>query len=151
MPMADSSSSYFAKKVPRSADNEKTNVMEKHIIFRFDCLDLDDDCPWPMSRMTEREHRDVLLKLADFEKSTVGELRSSSYRAFTIYNDFSSCPNTKAVDRLGEKYETGQTDAIARFRLSGKKMLYGFLVGNEFHIIWWDPEHEIWPSKKKHT
>ena len=29
--------------------------------------------------------------------------------------------------------------------------LYGFLVDNVFHMLWWDPEHEIWPSRKKHT
>lgn len=139
------------RRVPQSADNARVDVSEKHIVFRFDCLDLEDDCPWPMFKMDEKKHRDVLLKLADFEKTTVKELRSPSYRAFTIYDDFSLCPNAEAVKRLGDKYETGATDAIARFRLSGQERLYGFLIDNEFHLVWWDPEHKIWPSEKKHT
>lgn len=138
------------KRVPKSADNAEADVSEKHIIFRFDCLDLDDDCPWPMFRMDERKHQEVLSKLADFEKATVKELRSGNYQAFRIYRDFSSCPNTDAVKRLGEKYET-DSDVIGRFRLSGRERLYGFLISNEFHLVWWDPEHEIWPSNKKHT
>lgn len=32
-----------------------------------------------------------------------------------------------------------------------KRRSGGFLVGNIFHVVWWDPEHEVWPSQKKHT
>lgn len=31
------------------------------------------------------------------------------------------------------------------------RRLYGFLLGHVFHVVWWDPDHEIWPSKLKHT
>lgn len=49
------------------------------------------------------------------------------------------------------KYYEREGDALARFRLGGTERLYGFLVGNEFHILWWDPNHEVWPSTRKHT
>ncbi len=34
---------------------------------------------------------------------------------------------------------------------SGERWLYGFLHDNVFHVIWWDPHHEIFPSKLKKT
>ena len=58
--------------------------------------------------------------------------------------------NQTPQDRLAKYYER-EGDALARFRLGGTERLYGFLVGNEFHILWWDPNHEVWPSTRKHT
>mgnify|MGYP001616826484 CR=1 FL=1 len=34
---------------------------------------------------------------------------------------------------------------------SGKARVYGALGNNIFHIIWFDLNHEIWPSFKKYT
>lgn len=31
------------------------------------------------------------------------------------------------------------------FRLSGKKRIWGYRIINRFFIVWWDPEHEIYP------
>jgi hypothetical protein len=28
-----------------------------------------------------------------------------------------------------------------------KLRLLGIGEGHEFHIVWWDPKHEIWPGK----
>lgn len=103
-----------------------------------------------MGNMSETDHKDLLMKLKEYEKKTVEELLSRSFRLFETYDDFSKCPNQAAVNRLGAIYEK-DGDSIARFRLSGRKRLYGFLIDNQFHIVWWDPEHQIWPSKKKHT
>jgi hypothetical protein len=37
------------------------------------------------------------------------------------------------------------------FRLEGKKRIYGIRIGARFHVIWFDPEHDVVPSKLKHT
>jgi hypothetical protein len=36
-------------------------------------------------------------------------------------------------------------------RLGGEPRLYGFVDENIFHVVFWDPDHEIWPSVLKHT
>lgn len=124
--------------------------VNRRIVFCFDCVDLEADCPWSLAHMSDEEHRLLLLKMRDFEKATVGEIISPSYQAFTCYPDFTQCPNQTPQDRLAKYYER-EGDALARFRLGGTERLYGFLVGNEFHILWWDPNHEVWPSTRKHT
>ena len=55
-----------------------------------------------------------------------------------------------AQKRLIELNRDDETQ-IVRLRLSGKKRLFGFLKGSVFHILGWDPEHEIFPSKKRNT
>ncbi|MDQ1010386.1 hypothetical protein QFZ82_004871 [Streptomyces sp. V4I23] len=50
------------------------------------------------------------------------------------------------LDELG----FGDRTEIQRLRFTGKQRLYGFLVGNVF-VLWWDPEHEVYPSPLKHT
>jgi hypothetical protein len=42
-------------------------------------------------------------------------------------------------------------DPLFSLRLSGKERIWGYRVGNVLSIIWWDPEHKICPSHKKHT
>jgi hypothetical protein len=37
---------------------------------------------------------------------------------------------------------------ISRLRFGGKIRLYGFLIGNVFHMLWWDAEHQVWPAKR---
>lgn len=135
--------------VPSSAREIAQDPRKKYLVFRFDCIDMEDDCPWSLKRMSESEHGLLLEKLKDFETLTVGEL-FGDYAAFKLYQDFTLCPNQEPVSRLGHYYSRNG-DAIARFRLGGKERLYGFLTDNEFHIVWWDAEHQIWPSAKKNT
>lgn len=42
-------------------------------------------------------------------------------------------------------------DTMFRFRLSGEQRLWGFRKRNVFHIVWWDPEHKVYPTEKSHT
>lgn len=59
-------------------------------------------------------------------------------------------PNRVAIDRLIE-LEYDDTDQISRLRVSGQGRLYGFRERERFYALWWDPQHEIYPSPKKHT
>ncbi len=42
-------------------------------------------------------------------------------------------------------------DELHSIRLSGKGRLYGVLREGVFYIIWWDRDHQVYPSKKKNT
>lgn len=51
----------------------------------------------------------------------------------------------EARDRLIE-LEKDDVDRIFRFRLSGKKRFYGINREHVFMVLWWDPEHNIYPT-----
>ena len=42
-------------------------------------------------------------------------------------------------------------DELFSLRLTSKKRLWGILEEGVLNILWYDPEHEICPSNKKHT
>nr|DAL87925.1 MAG TPA: hypothetical protein [Caudoviricetes sp.] len=42
-------------------------------------------------------------------------------------------------------------DELFSLRINGKKRLWGILENGVFSIVWFDPEHEVCPSHKKHT
>lgn len=49
--------------------------------------------------------------------------------------------------KLPDKFD----DTMFRFRVSGEQRLWGFRKANVFHIIWWDPNHKVYPAEKSHT
>jgi hypothetical protein len=44
--------------------------------------------------------------------------------------------------RLDEVFES----EIFRFRDGGLGRLWGFVVADVFHVVWWDPEHRVCPT-----
>jgi hypothetical protein len=47
------------------------------------------------------------------------------------------------------KAELSETfgDEIFRFRLASEKRLWGFRQGRVFHVVWWDPDHKVYPTE----
>lgn len=41
--------------------------------------------------------------------------------------------------------ERDDVDCVFRFRLTGPKRLYGVQQDHVFAVLWWDPEHKIYP------
>lgn len=39
-------------------------------------------------------------------------------------------------------------ETIFRFRFGGMIRIYGFIVGTEFHLLWYDPDHKIYPMSR---
>jgi hypothetical protein len=36
-------------------------------------------------------------------------------------------------------------------RVTGERRIWGVRQRHVFYVVWWDPEHEVCPSKKRHT
>jgi hypothetical protein len=55
-----------------------------------------------------------------------------------------------ARDRLTE---IRQDDAAQLFslRVTGRRRVWGILDEHVFRVLWWDPEHQVYPVEKKHT
>lgn len=58
---------------------------------------------------------------------------------------------TAQQDLVRRKLDEVVGDDVFRFRLDGTSRLWGFEVDGIFHVLWWDPNHEICPSEKSHT
>lgn len=42
-----------------------------------------------------------------------------------------------------------ETDALFSMSLGGKPRVWGILREHVMFTLWWDPEHEIYPSQRK--
>lgn len=128
----------------KRAFDSKESSYSSPIKFRFDRLDLGSD--WDLEKIEANDFSELLKFLKSISHSTIAELRNSSGHLKT-YDNLQAGMNPKAIKRLTVQYE-GQ-DFVHRLRLSGKKRLYGILDDSVFSILWWDPEHEIWPLKDR--
>lgn len=58
---------------------------------------------------------------------------------------------TAQQDLVKRKLDELVGDDVFRFRLDGTSRLWGFEIDSIFHVLCWDPNHEICPSEKSHT
>ena len=84
-----------------------------------------------------------------FESMTVHEAFHKGDYPGKCY-ELEALPNPRARERL-EVLNLADQTKIWRLRIGGTGRLYGFLTGNVFHVVFWDPDHEVWPSQLKNT
>jgi hypothetical protein len=54
-----------------------------------------------------------------------------------------------AKDRLARTGLDELTDQMFRFRLTSAKRLWGFVKEGCFYVVWWDPEHDVFPTEPR--
>lgn len=120
---------------------------EGKVVVLFSRIDLDSH--WCLTKISPADHRTLLERIKNVESMTVQEVFHRGDEPGKDY-PLPNLPNKDALDRLRElTYD--DRDQISRLRISGTGRLYGFREGVRFYALWWDPDHEVWPSKKKHT
>jgi hypothetical protein len=105
--------------------------------------------PWCLPKITPDDLRTLLDRICGFESMTVREVFETGDEPGKDYV-LADVPNKQAHARLVD-LEYDDEDRISRLRITGKGRLYGFRREERFYALWWDPEHEIWPSKKRNT
>lgn len=95
---------------------------------------------------------DIILKLKSFEGMTWDAINKQKHSKegkssnhFVKVNDLTK-EAQKRIQELGIF-----DDEVYSLRLKGKLRLYGIINDGIFNIIWYDKEHKIYPSAKKHT
>lgn len=51
------------------------------------------------------------------------------------------------LDALGY----GDQDRVVSLRLSAKERVSGVMESGVLNVLWWDPDHTVYPVEKKHT
>lgn len=120
---------------------------DDRICWRFGHVD--DDGPWGLKCLNAGQWAELFAQLVQFESMTIHELFHRGDEPGKHY-DVAAIPNPMALERL-EQMQLSYMDRISRLRIGGTGRLYGFLHANAFHVVWWDPRHEVWPSQKRHT
>lgn len=93
----------------------------------------------------------IILKLSDFEGMTWKEITRQTHDNGSSSNHFI---NIDSLSHEAQKRLYSMKifiDQIFSLRLNNKVRLIGILENGTFRILWYDENHEICPSKKKHT
>ena len=141
----------------RNSPNSKTSNSDQNPVWSFSLFDEYHE-KWGIFNQKEKEiYLKVIKKLRAYEGQTWGEIQSdttgTSNNSKSHYINIEKlCDvNKKAGERLKELNLFDMTEQIFSLRIDGKTRLFGFITFNVFSVIWIDSNHEVFPSKKKHT
>ena len=57
----------------------------------------------------------------------------------------------EAQDRLRQMDPQTTIDTLYEFHVTQKARIWGMREGTILHLLWWDPEHSVYPVAKKNT
>lgn len=120
----------------------------KNLKFSFEYYDTKNS-RYCLSNFTKKQILRTMTCLKDICTKTYNDLRTGTktYR-------FHSVDWTKTTENKFPYTKINQLEAF-QFGLVGvnqqKARVFGAYNGNIFYIVWFDLEHNIWPSFKKHT
>lgn len=101
--------------------------------------------PFAWSSLPDDRYREVMEKLHSFETMKQDDITKSGSHSIETYN-----LSKEAKDRLTE-IKLDDIDEIMSFRMNGKGRVICHSDGSLMRILWWDPDHLVCPSKKRHT
>jgi hypothetical protein len=133
----------YQKKVPRvDAVLDRGDHTSARVLWSFAYFD---DYDWGTSGEGATAASDsffeIAKKLKSYSTRTWNEIRADRKR------DHSAQPAQlckKAQERL-RTIQLDDVDVLFRFRLTGTHRLWGYQCGQYFVVLWWDPDHQVWP------
>ena len=120
------------------------------ILLRFDMLDRDGAFAFDLLR-PDFDHKEVLDKLIAYSNMTWTEImRQVHDRAGKSKHHFLSGGrlSREAIERIRVKGLEEYSDSIFSFALQNRLRIIGIRTGVEFHVVWYDPEHQFCPSRR---
>ena len=118
----------------------------------FDKIDRSGNYAFDVNR-EDFDHKEVLWKMVDYSSMTWGEVKRQTHDDGKSKHHFLTPGSLSigAVERLKAKDLEEFSDYIFSFALQNKIRIVGIRNGEKFHVLWYDPNHEICPSKMRHT
>ena len=110
---------------------------------------MDFEGPWGCKTDNPGHLELILTKLRDFESMAWNELQAPGrHTTVTCIPVESMC--SQAQRRLQE-IEMDDVADLWELHLGGRERIWGIRAEGFFEFVWWDPRHEVCPSRKKHT
>lgn len=128
------------KKTPRSISLSKE---DGKISWQFSTMDMDG--PFRFNHLKPETWRKILDRLKHLDARTWAEVTGDRDHPIAV-----EILEPKAQKRLQE-IQRDDTDAVFSFHLEGEPRIIGIRVNTVFQVLWWDPNHEVCKSHKKHT
>jgi hypothetical protein len=133
------------QKVPRGGGKAESYDQEP---FRWRTVKVDCDGPFGWGNAApDLLFRHIIPKLHEFETMYWHQLRGGTA-------GHHECEVTgmckEARDRL-VRLGLDEYDTLFSLRLTGRQRVWGIRDRGILHLLWWDPDHAVYPSTKKNT
>ena len=115
---------------------------QRHPLWSFRTFDNTGD--WCWSTISISDAMSIMQRLKDYESMTWASIKRASHCHYI--EPFSIIP--EAQERL-RKLKRFQTNALFSMSVGSKPRLWGILEDHVAFLLWWDPKHEIYPSRPK--
>jgi hypothetical protein len=106
--------------------------------------DFDNAGRWSWSRIGEPDARKIMQRLKDYEGMTWTAIKQASHCHYVEPSEI----HKDAQDRL-LFLRKDETNSLFSMSIEGKKRIWGILQEHVLFLLWYDPEHEIYESKKR--
>ena len=132
-------------KKPRiDSANLPQNILDKKPSWRFGRVDFHGE--WGFHRANKADLIEAIhSKLIQFEKMKWNEIEGRKNH-FVEINQLCKDAQKRLV-----KLQLQEFDPLFSLRLTGKERLWGIRSEEILYILWWDPNHSVCPSLKKHS
>lgn len=131
------------EKTPKAVESV-ARIPTSSFSWRIHEIDLDGKWGW-LNAELQCLLQTIIPKLHDYESMTWAEIEGSG--SHFIDTD-TICKGAR--DRL-EEINKDDSEELFSLRISARQRVWGVRSGTQLNVLWWDPEHEVCPSRKKHT
>lgn len=132
----------------------KTPVSYENVcpIWVFDRIDRNGQFAFDIERK-DFNHYEILDKMISYATMTWSQLRYQTHddgRSKHHYLEADKL-SKEAQERLKAMHLEEESDLIYSIALQNKLRVVGLRDKDKFHVLWYDPEHDVYPATKKHT
>ena len=107
---------------------------------------IDDNFKWGWNQITCPYFlRNIWEKMRNFETMTWGDILGRDHHEILVFNITSKAQ--KRLKELGHDDE----EILVSFHITGLQRIWAIRSKEQAYLLWWDPNHEICPSYRKHT
>lgn len=146
-----------------SGVQDAANNLTERCTFNFSYFDCSQECGVEFFDLSASRQKKVIQSLVDYSKNSLSYWEGQG-ETFVVYDNF---PPTSKTEFFHPKHVPHDV-CWCRFRLAAEFRLIGFTVpgtlheqrhdktkklysANTFYVVFLDPKHKFWKSRKKHT
>lgn len=128
----------------RHPSSEPDDYGKRKPVWKFSIMDFDG--PFGCGQITAAKIKEIHRKLCAFETMAWNEIERNGQSHFMPPSIISKT----AQSRLAE-INQDDADNLFSLRLTGTERIWGIRDRHVYKILWWDPDHKVYPVSKKNT